>query len=141
MKEKIKYIVGLALLSPVFASAQLTQTRTLLQSAMNIVTQILIPLVFTLALLFFFWGIAKYIRSEGTGKEEGKKIMIWGVVALFVMSTIWGLVSFIRGELLGNTSAPISQPVPTIGAGAGGGASIPGQDPGSGYISGLPAGF
>ena len=74
---------------------------------------IAIPIVFSLALLLFFWGVAKYILSAGTEKDEGKKIMVWGVVALFVMSSIWGLTTFIREELtideVGN------QKIPTLG--------------------------
>ncbi len=118
--KKIKYLIILSLFAPLFASAQLTGTARLLGSAYGILTSVIIPLVFTLALLFFFWGIVKYIKSEGEGKDEGRKIMIWGVVALFVMSSVWGLVYFLRDELISgynNTSAPI----PTIG-GSGAGA-------------------
>lgn len=57
----------------------LTQTTSILQQAGYIVSNILIPLAFTLALLYFFYGVAKYIWSEGQGKDDGKKIMIWGV--------------------------------------------------------------
>ncbi len=28
-------------------------------------------------------------------KEQAKKTMLWGVVAIFVMASVWGLVSFI----------------------------------------------
>ena len=76
------------------------------------ITNTLIPIVFTLALLFFFWGVAKYIWGEGMGKEEGKKIMIWGVVALFVMASVWGLVAFIQGEF--TISANTVGTIPTI---------------------------
>ena len=31
--------------------------------------------------------------------KEGKSIMIYGVIAIFVMSSIWGLVKFIGDEL------------------------------------------
>ncbi len=62
----------------------------------------LIPVVTALALLFFFWGLARFILAAGdeSAKEEGKRIMIWGVVALFVMAAVWGLIQFI-GELFG----------------------------------------
>ena len=117
-----KILISLLLTFPILSSAaMLTETRKLFEAAQGIIADVLIPIAFTLALLFFFWGVAMYIRSEGTGKEEGKKIMIWGVVALFVMSSIWGLVSFIRGELLGNTTSPTSSPIPTIGSGGTGG--------------------
>lgn len=117
---------------PIFANAQvLSKTTTLFTQAKFIVTTILIPLVFALALLLFFWGVAKYIWSEGQGKEDGKKIMIWGVVALFVMSAVWGLVAFIEDELLGGQS-PGSSPIPTIGGYGGSGSGSGGGGGGSG---------
>jgi len=103
--------------SPIFAFAALGQTGTLLLNAQNIITTILIPMVFTLALLFFFYGVAKYVWSAGGDKEEGKKIMIWGVVALFVMSSVWGLVYFIRDNLGINNNT--NMPIPTIGGSGG----------------------
>ena len=62
----------------------------------------LIWVFFAVALLVFFWGLVKFIfRVGGDEKavEEGKNIMIWGVVSLFVMLTVWGLVEFLRINL------------------------------------------
>ncbi len=116
-----KLFVPILVLLPTITSAQLEGTSGLFQAALDIVRDILIPLAFILSLLFFFWGVAMYIRSEGTGKEEGKKIMIWGVVALFVMSSVWGLVTFLRVELgIGDDS---SLPIPTVG-GSGAGSDL-----------------
>ncbi|MEK7642787.1 MAG: hypothetical protein AAB392_03245 [Patescibacteria group bacterium] len=71
----------------------------LIDSANRIVTSTLIPIAFALCLLYFFWGVAKYIKSEGEGKAEGRSIMLWGIVGLFVASSIWGIVIFIQKEL------------------------------------------
>lgn len=90
------------LISPMLTFAAkivpLQQTEGILDGILQIVTAILIPLAFTLALLLFFWGVVKYIWAEGQGKDEGKKIMVWGVIALFVMASVWGLVAFIADE-------------------------------------------
>ena len=86
------------LVLPVFASAQLERTDLFFTNALSLVQDILVPLVFTLALLLFFWGVAKYIWSEGQGKDDGRKIMVWGIVALFVMAAVWGLIAFIADE-------------------------------------------
>jgi SNF family Na+-dependent transporter len=111
MLNKIYFALILITL-PIFSYAQnLSKTRTLLENADDIVRTVLVPLAFTLALLFFFWGVAKYIWSAGD-KEEGKKIMVWGVVALTVMTTIWGLVYFIGTELGLDEQGTIT--IPTI---------------------------
>ncbi|MHB1316835.1 MAG: hypothetical protein ACYCZW_03185 [Minisyncoccota bacterium] len=60
-----------------------------------------IPVIFALALLFFFFGMAQFIRSVNEKTiEEGKNKMIWGIVALFVMVSIWGIVKYV-GDALG----------------------------------------
>lgn len=50
-----------------------------------------------IALVAFLWGLAKFIfRVGGDEKavESGRTLMIWGVVALFVMVSVWGIVAF-----------------------------------------------
>lgn len=112
---------------PIFALAeQLGKTKTLLDGLKSIVSDILIPLVFTLALLFFFWGVSKYIWSEGSAKEDGRKIMVWGVIALFVMSSIWGIISLLRGEL--GVGSENTMKIPTIGGSGGSGSGFPCPD-------------
>ena len=97
---KTKFTLTLSLLLlPLVSHAQLIQTMALAGNVLAIVNSFLIPLAFSLALLFFFWGVAKYIRSEGQGKDEGRRVMVWGVVALFVMASIWALVFFVSSEL------------------------------------------
>ena len=61
----------------------------------------LIPIVFGIALLTFFWGLARFIYNAGDEKriEEGKRIMVWGLIALFVMASIWGIIRLIQGDL------------------------------------------
>ncbi len=90
----------------------LTKTSALFTALGSLITKA-IPIVFALALLLFFWGVAKYILSAGTEKDQGKRIMVWGVVALFVMSSIWGLTTFIRKEL--TIDEITNQKIPTLG--------------------------
>ncbi len=95
---------------PALASAQqLDNIEQLIVSVSNIIN-LLVPIVFTLALLYFFWGLANYILKAGEEKEEGKNIMIWGIVALFVMASVWGIVGFIQTALdVDEGSAPTVQ--------------------------------
>ena len=70
---------------------------------------LLIPLVVSLALLYFLWGLANFILA-GDDKEKiekGKSTMLWGIIALFVMVSVWGIVRFIQDTLkIEDLSAP-----------------------------------
>ncbi len=75
--------------------------KALLIATGGIVNQ-LIVVVAGLALLYFFWGLAKFIFNAGSesAREEGGNIMRWGIITLFVMFAVWGLVRFV-GVALG----------------------------------------
>ena len=53
------------------------------------------PIVVALAVLFFFWGLALFILNAGDEEKrsKGRSIMIWGVIAIFVIFTVFGLVN------------------------------------------------
>ncbi len=65
--------------------------------------QTAMPIVAALALVMFFWGLAKYIVKAGSedAHEEGREIMKWGIVALFVLVSIWGIIALISGDIFG----------------------------------------
>lgn len=84
---------------PLVASAQqLLAIRNLVQ-AIAIIVNMLIPVLITIALIVFFWGLIKYIGGSGKGHEAGKKVMIAGLVSLFVMVSIWGILALAQGAL------------------------------------------
>lgn len=65
------------------------------------VLDLIIPIVFGLAIIFFFWGLAQFIRSVSDKTiAEGKNKMIWGIIALFVMISISGIIKYI-GDSVG----------------------------------------
>jgi hypothetical protein len=73
-----------------------------IDSALRLVTGVLIPLAFALCLLYFFWGVTKYIKTgAGSDKaqEEGRRVMVWGIVGLFVAFSVWGIITFMKNEL------------------------------------------
>ncbi len=73
-----------------------TTTLTFAALVKQVVTLInlLIPLLGTIALLVFFWGLVRYIyaSSDTHAHADGKEIMIWGLVAMFVLVSVWGIV-------------------------------------------------
>ena len=56
-----------------------------------------IPVLIGLAVIFFLYGLAKYMLAQDNteGRQAARSIMLWGVVGLFVMLSIWGLVSIL----------------------------------------------
>ena len=108
-------IVGL-LFIPVCAFAQSLGNVEQLTLSVRKIVDILIPLVAALALLYFFWGLARFILASGDEEKRasGKHIMIWGIVALFIIVSVWGLVRFI-GEAIGIRPDGSNQAIPGVG--------------------------
>ena len=106
--------IGVLLFAPLSASAQQLGNLGNLVEQLGRIIDKLIPIVFSIALLVFFWGLAKYILAAGSeeAKDQGRRIMIGGIIALFVMASIWGIVYFI-GQALG-IDAEQSIPVPKV---------------------------
>ncbi|MEX2013428.1 MAG: hypothetical protein WD897_00735 [Parcubacteria group bacterium] len=64
--------------------------------------QTTLPVIVGLALLVFIWGLVKFIfRIGGDEKavEEGKKLMIWGLIALFIMVSFMAILAFVYGDI------------------------------------------
>jgi len=71
----------------------------------RIINDSVIPLLFTLAVLMFVWGVVQFVinSDEEAKKAKGKQFMIWGVIALAVMLGVWGLVGIVGGTFNLNT--------------------------------------
>lgn len=104
-RSKVSVIATVFFSVPFVAAAQAQPEpfENLIELANGIgrIVGILIPVVFSLALLFFFWGVVKYIASAGNedAQAQGRRIMVGGIIALFVISSVWGLVRYIQDAL------------------------------------------
>lgn len=93
--EAVFPVTGVLLLAPAIAGA------AGLLDTINVVNRILsaiVPLLITVALIVFIWGLIKYLTKIGDEGERqaGIQLMLWGVVAIFVMSSVWGLVALLQ---------------------------------------------
>ncbi len=80
-------------------SAPFKNVSEILQFITCTLLQAIVPLIFSVALAVFLWGMVKFIQAaDSSEKEEGRQFMIWGVIALAVMLSVWGLV-----DVLNNT--------------------------------------
>ena len=107
--KKFLLISGLVLL-PGIALAQ-TDAFSILTDIGRII-QAITPVIVALALLYFFWGLAKYILAAGdeSAQADGKKIMIMGVIALFVIVSVWGLVQVLNSTFGIDRGTQVSPP-------------------------------
>ncbi len=65
-------------------------------SGANSLIKFVWPVLFGLAILVFFKGLVAFIAKSGDAKshEDGKSLMIWGIIALFVMVSVFGIIRF-----------------------------------------------
>ncbi|MGM0482458.1 MAG: hypothetical protein ACQEP6_01155 [Patescibacteria group bacterium] len=103
MKKLYAIFGGLAVLAstPSVVSAQeFGDVDTLLDTILSLLDTIIL-IILALALVFFLWGVAKFILNAGDPEEQskGKQVMFWGLIGLFVMTAVWGLVAFIQDQL------------------------------------------
>ena len=99
-------ILAAPLVSAQTAANEVGRIINILSSFINIVN-LLVIIAVGCAFLFFFWNLATFILNTGGGKEgldEAKKKIFWGLLAIFVLTSIWGLVYFLGLILLGSGS-------------------------------------
>ncbi|MCI0542168.1 pilin [bacterium] len=115
--KKILIILG-ALAFPTIVFAQIQGPIGEFLNLLQEILSFLVPLIVLLAIVYFFWGLAKYVLSAGDAEKaaEGKSIMIWGVLALFVMVTVWGIIGFLQQSIPGvdEGALPVEIDLPTV---------------------------
>ena len=87
MKKYLKKIVlGLSLILPAYTYAQ-TTLKTATASFLDVVGKSLIPMLFSIALAWFIWGIVDFIRGADSSemRSKGKQRMLWGILGLLAM--------------------------------------------------------
>jgi uncharacterized membrane protein YidH (DUF202 family) len=66
----------------------------------KVIDQILNPIIallFALALVYFVFGVVKYIWNPDNEEERtnGRTAMIWGIAGMFVMVSVFGILRLI----------------------------------------------
>jgi len=95
-KDLFIFLIGSVLL-PLYAFASVS---TLLDN-FYLLLQGIAVLGIALSTLYFFWGLVVFMSKIEGKIEEGKRRMIWGIVALVVMSSIFGIVRFLNVAFYG----------------------------------------
>jgi hypothetical protein len=102
---------------PLVSFAAINNLTDVGQFIINVINNILVPVLFAVAFIVFLWGAFKAFivgASDDTAKEQGKNLMLWGLIGFFVMISIWGLVNILTNTVnFGNNTGPSH--VPTTG--------------------------
>ncbi len=112
--KKNKTLTGLlclGLLFPVLVFASTATFRDIVHTLMLEVIHPLVMLLVSLSIVFFIWGVAKYILHGGdeAKRKEGINMIIYGIIAIFAIVSVWGLVEVLQNTIFG-TSTPVSPP-------------------------------
>ncbi len=89
---------GIAIASfalPLIAGAQTVNTGYIdsIFTAIGNILNTALPLIIAAAVVYFVYGIARYVMSgDDAAKEVAKGKIIYGIIGLFVMISVWGLV-------------------------------------------------
>lgn len=111
MKDFLRIsVVGIVALTPFAVFAQTEGVEGALEAIGGIIN-LATPIVVAIALLAFFWGLVTYIFKSGSPDErkKGLSIMIWGIIALFVMLSVFGIINALQdtfGVKTGNVNIP-----------------------------------
>lgn len=119
MKKIIPSVI--AFFAPVVAFAQFGNTVASGQDVggvLNIVDFLLgtaIPIIVTLAVAWFFWGVVMYfISNDEEKKKKARSQMIMGIIGIFVIVALWGIIGLLSNTLnigIGGTGEGV---IPTI---------------------------
>ncbi|MEX2369195.1 MAG: hypothetical protein WD552_02255 [Candidatus Paceibacterota bacterium] len=102
--QKLTFAVPVVALTPLVALAARADLSGIERAIRDIgdIVGLLIPIVAGIALLAFFFGLAKYIfqADDEDARKKGKEIMIAGIVSLFLIAAIGGIIE-VLGDILG----------------------------------------
>jgi NADH:ubiquinone oxidoreductase subunit 2 (subunit N) len=100
------------LLTPALAFAQATTIRNVYDLGnfvINVINSVLVPVVLSIAFIVFIWGVFQYFIAGGDNdekREQGQKLMLYGIIGFFLMVSVWGLVNILVGTFNLNQAIP-----------------------------------
>lgn len=105
-KTTIAFLLAAA---PLAASADVENLRDLIRVAVDTIN-LMVPLMFGLALVGFMWSIIKYLYAGGNPEKlkEARNYIIFSIVAIAVMMSVWSLALLVKEQLF-------PDPYPIIG--------------------------
>ena len=101
--------LGAGILLPVIARADITiydrprndLNFATISNTFSDVANAVIPFLIGVAFVAVIWGIFKYVMSAGDAEKvaQGRMMIIYSILALFLMLSFWGFVTIISKTL------------------------------------------
>lgn len=88
--------------------------KNILQEFLKLIG-ILVPIITALALIMLMWSAVQLIRADkDETRTEGRKKVMWGVIALFVLVSVWGIVVVLQGMFFKGNEANSNAQTPKL---------------------------
>jgi len=119
IRSFVRSIAAVAVSSvPMMAFAQTADTTKVEAVATNTLTiiNVIVTIVFVLAVLVFGWGVVKYIMSAGDpeGEKEARGFLWWGVIGIAVLAFVFGIIQYAATYFgVGTTTSSVIK-IPTV---------------------------
>lgn len=107
----IKKLLPLAWLAvPFIASAQTIEN---IVAKIQSIATLLVPIFITIALIYFIYGVIKYITAGGEEEERKKarNTIIYGIIGLFAIVSVWGLITILNRFFGVSSGGTIPRPI------------------------------
>jgi hypothetical protein len=73
------------------------------QRLFELVINPVITLLFAAAVLYFVYGVFKFIKDKASGESadiaQGANHVLWSTIGLFIMISVWGIIALLRSTI------------------------------------------
>lgn len=117
MKKFIASLGFAAGFLPLLALAQVSTAPGTIGGVLSTIGNLLnflIPILIAAAVVYFIWGVISYVTAKDEEKQkEARKVMISGIIGLFVIVSIWGIIGLLTSTFgIGTGGGPSG--IPTV---------------------------
>ena len=90
------------------------QTAFGLITMFNMILGWIVPVLISLAVVYFIWGIIQYMvnASDEEAKKAGRQKIINGLIGLFVIIAFWGIIRLVTNTFL--VGPDVTPPLPCV---------------------------
>lgn len=109
MKKLVFFATFLLIPSLALAQSPIRDVDDLGQQLIDIINNVLVPLLFALSFLTFIWGVFQYFIAGGADEEkrkQGQQLIIYGIIGFALMVSVWGLVNLLLATFNFNQAIP-----------------------------------